>query len=121
MRELEISVYLDDCVKVTEDLILQIEDAPERTIRLVALGNPNPNPNPNPNRNRNPNPIPIPIPIPNPTLTPTPTLTLTLGVGSTIACTTATGEATDLASLDFGDHYSNRLCQMEVTLENPNP
>ena len=29
VRELEISVYLDDCVKVTEDLILQVESAPE--------------------------------------------------------------------------------------------
>ena len=80
VRELEISVYLDDCVKVTEDLILQVEDAPERTIHLAAVG-----------------------------------------VGSTISCTVgdgSTGEEIDLATLNFGDHYSNRLCQMEITLEN---
>ena len=77
-REIDISVFLDDTVRVSEELILQIKDSPERTLTLTATG-----------------------------------------TGSTIVGTVGDATVTsDLATLDFGDHYSNRLCQMEVTLEN---
>ena len=37
-REVNISVYLDDAVKVTEELIVQVRDAGERSVALSAIG-----------------------------------------------------------------------------------
>ena len=71
-RDLELSIYLDDTVKVSEELLVQTKDAEDQKVTLTALG-----------------------------------------IGSTIWC-----EQGDLSVLDFGDHYSNRLCSMEITLEN---
>jgi P pilus assembly chaperone PapD len=37
-RDLDLSIHMDDTVRMSDELILQITDAPERTVELIAAG-----------------------------------------------------------------------------------